>query len=267
MKGKVICALSDIVFGLLIGLRITLLLGDTLVKRTCGRHAFAMEIRVLYFAAARELAGCGEEAVSVAAGASAAGLFAHLAERHPRLAPYGARIRLAVNGELVEPERALADGDEVALIPPVAGGAGVPARLLDLRATPLSVDEAIAAVTHPGAGGIAVFLGVVRDNADGKPVARLEYEAYADLARKEMARILDAIELARPGVRLAAVHRVGALAIGDAAVVIAASAPHRQEAFTACREAIDRIKETVPVWKKEWAPDGSAIWVNLEPPA
>lgn len=226
-----------------------------------------MEIRVVYFAAARELAGCGEEGVSVASGATAGALLAHLGERHPRLAPYGSRLRVAVNGELAGLEHRLVEGDEVALIPPVAGGSGAPLRLVDVRAAPLSVDEAIAAVSHPGAGGIAVFLGVVRDNADGKAVARLEYEAYADLARREMARILDEIERARPGTRLAAVHRVGELAIGDAAVVIAASAPHRDEAFAACREAIDRIKETVPVWKKEWAPDGTAVWVNLEPPA
>ncbi len=225
-----------------------------------------MEIRVLYFAAARELAGCGEEAVTVASGATAGAVLALLGERHPRLAPYGVRMRVAVNGEFAALGRAIADGDEVALMPPVAGGSGAQARLVDVRASALSVDEAIAAVSHPGAGGIAVFLGIVRDNVDGKAVLRLEYEAYAELARTEMARILDAIELARPGVRLAAVHRVGLLAIGDAAVVVAASAPHRADAFAACREAIDLIKETVPVWKKEWSPDGTALWVNLDPP-
>jgi molybdopterin synthase catalytic subunit len=136
--------------------------------------------------------------------------------------------------------------------------------LAEVRATPLSIDEVVAAVRHPSAGGIAIFLGVVRDHHAGKPVARLDYEAYAELAQKEMARILDELERTSPNTRVAAVHRVGELAIGDTAVVIAASAAHREEAFALCRAAIDRIKESVPIWKKEWAPDGSALWVNLE---
>ena len=93
---------------------------------------------------------------------------------------------------------------------------------------------------------------------------RLDYEAYVELANKEMARILDELTRTTPNTRLAALHRVGELAIGDFAVIVAASAPHRAEAFALCRAAIDRIKESVPIWKKEWSPDGSALWVNLE---
>jgi molybdopterin synthase catalytic subunit len=109
-----------------------------------------------------------------------------------------------------------------------------------------------------------MFTGVVRDNADGKPVARLDYEAHESLAMKEMLRVLEEVAATHEPVRLAAVHRVGALSVGDVAVCVAASAPHRAEAFAACREAIDRIKETVPLWKKEWGPSGEAHWVNLD---
>jgi molybdopterin synthase catalytic subunit len=132
---------------------------------------------------------------------------------------------------------------------------------IDLRDAALSVDEAVAHVTHPGAGGIAVFLGVVRDENDGRAVTRLEYSAYASMAKKEMEKIALAIEGEIAGTRVCAIHRVGSLAVGDAAIVCAASAPHRGEAFRACRALIDRIKEQVPIWKRELGPDG-AEWVG-----
>jgi molybdopterin synthase catalytic subunit len=169
-------------------------------------------------------------------------------------------MRLAVNDELVSLEVLVRAGDEVAILPPVAGGAPL---LCELRNTALSVDEAIAAVSHPAAGGVALFLGIVRDHADGKSVARLDYEAHATLAHKEMMRILEALCAQTPGVRLCALHRVGELQVGELAVVVAASAAHREQAFAACRAAIDQIKQSVPIWKKEWAPDGAAHWVNL----
>ncbi len=133
--------------------------------------------------------------------------------------------------------------------------------LFAIRETSLDPSEAIAAVSHPGAGGIATFLGVVRDTNDGRRVERLEYEAYASMAEKELARIAREIEAEIPGVRLAALHRVGALAIGDVAVVCAASAPHREEAFVASRRLIDRIKERLPIWKREHYADGDSKWV------
>ena len=231
-----------------------------------------MRITVHYFAAARELSGCDQDELELPqSGAPAAALVEALAARHQRLAPFLARMRLAINGDFAAEGAMLADGDEVMLMPPVAGGSGaVDTRadgaepLVAIRDVALSVDEAVAAVSHPGAGGIATFVGVVRDHADGKPVARLDYEAYTELAIKEMRRIATQIQTEIPGSRVAVIHRVGTLVVGEAAVIIAASSGHRAEAFAACRAAIDRIKETVPIWKKEWAPDGSANWVNLE---
>jgi molybdopterin synthase catalytic subunit len=133
---------------------------------------------------------------------------------------------------------------------------------VDLREAPIAVDEAVAHVTRPGAGAISVFVGVVRDENDGKAVARLEYSAYASMARREMEKIATEIEREIDGAVVCALHRTGSLAVGDAAVVCVASAPHRGEAFRACRLLIDRIKERVPIWKRELGPDGSASWTG-----
>lgn len=133
--------------------------------------------------------------------------------------------------------------------------------LLDLRADPLSLDEVVRAVQHPSAGGIATFLGVVRDHNEGRAVTRLDYEAYAPMAVRELRRIATGIAAELPGTRLAALHRVGELSVGDAAIVCAVSAPHRAEAFEGCRALIDRIKADVPIWKREHGPDG-AYWVG-----
>ncbi|WP_394848038.1 molybdenum cofactor biosynthesis protein MoaE [Pendulispora brunnea] len=133
--------------------------------------------------------------------------------------------------------------------------------LLDIREEPISSDEAVRDVSHAGAGGVTTFLGVVREQNEGRAVVKLEYQAYVPMARAELVRIAEEIEREIPGVRLAALHRVGALAVGDIAVVCAASAPHRGEAFKACRLLIDRIKERVPIWKREYGPEG-AWWVG-----
>jgi molybdopterin synthase catalytic subunit len=136
-----------------------------------------------------------------------------------------------------------------------------PPIIVDIRESPLSLDEVIKNVAHPGAGGIATFVGVVRDENDGHVVTRLDYSAYAGMAKREMQKIVDEIEREIDGARVSAIHRVGPLAVGDLAIVCAASAPHRGEAFRACRELIDRIKARVPVWKREWGPEGAA-WVG-----
>ena len=132
---------------------------------------------------------------------------------------------------------------------------------VDLTEQPIDAEGVVARVGHGGAGAIDVFYGVVRDANDGKPVVRLEYQAYAPMALEEMRRIGDEIERAMPGVRLAASHRTGSLVVGDVAVVCAASAEHRGEAFVACKKLIDEIKHRVPIWKREHGPEG-AYWVG-----
>jgi molybdopterin converting factor subunit 1 len=219
-----------------------------------------LRVRILYFAAARELAGVSEEEARVPRALDVFAFTQWLATHKPRLAPYLARMRVAINGDFAASSAIIHDGDEIVLLPPVAGGA----TLAEVREQPLSLDEVVAAVRDRSAGGVAIFMGVVRDHHAGKPVARLDYEAYVALANKEMANILDELMRTHPNTRIAALHRVGALEVGETAVVVAASAAHRDQAFALCRAAIDRIKQSVPIWKKEWAPDGSALWVNLE---
>ena len=135
--------------------------------------------------------------------------------------------------------------------------------LLGLRQTPISADEAIAAVSRRSAGGIALFVGVVREQNDGREVSLLEYHAYDAMAEKELARIAQEIRAELPDVELAALHRTGSLEVGDVAVVCAASAVHREQAFVACRYLIDRIKARLPIWKREHGPDGP-YWVGWE---
>jgi len=222
-----------------------------------------MQVSVHYYAAARELAGCESSTFEFDAESVEQAVFRRaVTERFPSLTAFLERMRLAVNGDFVAESEAIRDGDRVDVLPPVAGGSSV--LLCKVSDEEISLDEVRKAVEHPSAGGICIFHGVVRDNADGKDVARLDYEAHESLAEKEMRRVLESVLVQHPGARLAAVHRVGKLRIGDVAVCVAASAPHRQEAFAACYEAIDCIKETVPLWKKEWGPDGEAHWVNLE---
>ena len=130
-----------------------------------------------------------------------------------------------------------------------------------IRSEKIDVAEATAAVAHAGAGAVVTFVGAVRDHNEGRAVTKLEYEAYGSMAEAELARIEAELSSADPSVRVFALHRVGALDVGDAAVVCAASAPHRGEAFAACRELIDRIKARLPIWKREHGPDGP-YWVG-----
>jgi len=164
-----------------------------------------------------------------------------------------------VDGEFAGDEAPLPDGAEVAIIPPVAGGAPCYA-VVD---RPLRLEEVVAAVTSPGLGGLVTFTGVVRDASHGRRVERLEYEAYAAMAERALGRIGEEVG-ALHGCRVAVVHRVGVLVPGDAAVVIACAAPHRAPAFRACEEVLERLKRDVPIWKREVFTDG-AVWVGMGP--
>lgn len=126
---------------------------------------------------------------------------------------------------------------------------------------PLDPAALLAEARRDGDGGLTVFVGVVRDNADGRAVTEMEYEAYEPMAERELERIEEELSALHPGVRLVMRHRIGRLRVGEVAVVVAASAPHREEAFAACRAGIEEIKARVPVWKREWGPDGS-VWVD-----
>ncbi len=217
-----------------------------------------MPIVVLYFAGARDAAGTGRESLP-ATPATVGALRRALAEAHPALAPILARSRIAVDQDFAPDDAPLRDGAEVAVVPPVSGGAGL-FRVVD---RPLALAEVVDAVSGPGRGGIVTFTGTVRDETRGRRVLRLEYEAYGPMAERKLADI--GAEVARThGADVAIVHRVGVLAPGDAAVVIACSAPHRTPAFRACEACIEALKRDVPIWKREVYEDGSE-WVGLGP--
>lgn len=206
-----------------------------------------MTVHVRLFAGLRERAGWSQREVEAAT----------VADVWPALdlgdEPHG--LLYAVNKEYAGRERALADGDEVALIPPVSGGAFL------LSDQELSLDRVVDEVRSDQAGAIATFTGTTRVVSRGRTVTHLEYEAYEGMAEQVMAEIADEL-LARHELCAVAIHhRVGRVGIGDTSVVIAVSAPHRADALAACRAAIDELKERVPLWKKE-VYDGGEEWIG-----
>ncbi len=217
-----------------------------------------MALTVLYFAAARDAAGLARE--TMADHPSTVGdLRRALAAARPALARVLPRCRIAVDQEFADDGAPVREGAEVAVVPPVSGGGA----LFAVVDRPLSLTEVVAAVSGPGLGGIATFTGTVRDRSRGRRVLRLEYEAYGPMAERKLAEI--GAEVARAhGAAVAVLHRVGVLAPGDAAVVIACAAPHRGPAFRACEEMIERLKKEVPIWKREVFEDGSE-WAGVGP--
>lgn len=215
---------------------------------------------VRLFASYREAAGVGHVQLELPAGATVRDAIRQVLSQHPLVAE-GRQLVIARNHEYVEADAPLADGDEVALIPPVSGGAIRPLSRIAISAEALSVDDAIAAVRAPAYGGIVVFLGTVRDASRGQRVTHLEYEAYAEMAERKMREIGERLERDHSPARIAMHHRVGDLAVGEIAVVVAAAAPHRDAAFAAARAAIDELKTIVPIWKKEHTADG-AVWIE-----
>lgn len=220
---------------------------------------------MLYFAALRERVGAGEEDLELAPDADVAALLAALGERHAALRGLTG-FRVAVNQRFADPGDAVPDGAEVALIPPVAGGAPAAAAVhVALTREPLRAEALLARVDHPEAGAQAIFLGVVRDHHRGRAVARMEYEAYEAMAVSELEGVARDLLAAHPDVRAVALeHRFGTLEIGEASVGVAVSSPHRKEAFAACQWGIDTIKERVPIWKKEHYLEGDHHWVRAD---
>lgn len=168
---------------------------------------------------------------------------------------------VAVNQEYAAPDQILTDGDEVAILPPVSGGAE---ELVQIVREPIQTDRIVNAIKSGGDGTVCVFDGIVRDNTRGRATLHLDYEAYEEMALRQMQMLRDEA-IARFGVReVAIVHRLGRLVVGETSVLIAVASAHRGAAFDACRYIIDTLKKTVPIWKREQFVDG-AVWADGEP--
>lgn len=222
-----------------------------------------MQIRLRFFASLRERTGVSEMDIECADGTTVEALRRDLATRYGDRAGFASTLLVSVNWDPADPERVLGEGDEVAFLPPMSGGSGSGGAYW-ISETPITQAMVEEKVRGPGCGAVVSFLGTVRDLSRGKRIQRLEYEAYPGMAEKKMAEIGESMAVRWPGTRVAIAHRVGTLGLGEVAVAIAVAAPHRAEAFEACRYAIDRLKRTVPIWKKEFAVDGE-YWVEENP--
>jgi molybdopterin synthase catalytic subunit/molybdopterin converting factor small subunit len=210
------------------------------------------------FAAFREHAGASELMVDVPEGSTAAAIVAAIVEKVPSLAAAAASARPVVNEEFVALDTPIRAGDDVALLPPLSGGA----ERFYLTNEPLDPRAVEALVEDAGCGALVTFIGTVRNTNEGRDVDYLEYEAYPGMAERKMAEIGAEIRQRWNLDRVAMAHRLGRCAIGEASIVICVASPHRKEAFEACHYAIDRVKEIVPVWKKEVWRDGS-VWIGM----
>lgn len=220
-------------------------------------------VTVRFFAAAAAATG-RREAGGDWSGLTAGELLEKLAADYPKLQPLLPSLSVAVNREYVELGRRLADGDELALIPPVSGGEEpTSAPLFEVVETPLSVEAVQAKVVTPHIGAVVHFVGTVREWTRGRQTVLLEYEAYPEMAVAQMQWIAGEISTRWPGAQVAISHRVGHLNIGEVSVVIAVGTSHRGDAFAACHYAIERLKQVVPIWKKEVWADGEE-WVGAQ---
>lgn len=233
-----------------------------------------MQVRVLPFGVLKEWLGAAATTVDLPPGATVANLLERLSADRPRLALRG--IAVSVNAEFAHAAQELSEGDEVGLLPPVSGGCGAQATgraAGDFANAPVftaltreSIDASglMAAAKRGEDGAVVVFDGIVRDNTRGRATLFLDYEAYEEMAARQMKELAEQA-VARFGVRhVTLVHRLGRLQIGETSVLIVVSSAHRAAAFEACRWLIDTLKQTVPIWKQETFADG-AVWAAGEP--
>jgi len=229
-----------------------------------------MTVKVLFFGLLKDITGRAEDWLDLSDGAKVDGVFRHYAERFPKIGEMARSIVMARNHEFAELSSAIADGDEIAFLPPVSGGAGWTHEVRDAEGnffalTRDPIDSRLLAelVRRGEDGAVVVFEGVVRNNSKGRATLYLDYECYEAMAIRKIAEIGREIAASMPIGHIAMVHRLGRMEIGEASVAVVVSAPHRKPAFDAALEGINRIKKLVPIWKKEHFADGE-VWVEGE---
>lgn len=220
-----------------------------------------MKVTVKLFARLRELVGAATLERNIADESTVADLMVALQQEFPKL--NGVNTIMSVNREFADHATRLSEGDEVAFFPPVSGGSGQDSVKFAVTFDPISLDDIAARVVKPETGAVAVFGGVVRNVSAGKAVEHLEYEAYEEMALSKLRQVAAEARQQWPKIiDIAIVQRIGHLEVGENAVVVAVSSPHRGDGcFEACAYAINRLKEIVPIWKKEVGPDGNE-WIE-----
>ena len=228
-----------------------------------------MQVHVLLFGALKDLRARETEALELPEQTTVAEFLRRFVAAAPEVGKYAGSLAIAVNREYALPAQVLRDGDEVALLPPVSGGSAEDESIegsdsIRLQREPIDAAALVAAVKEGEAGAVVVFDGIVRNHTRGRRTLYLDYESYEAMALGQM-RTLARDARQRFGVRrIALVHRLGRLQVGETSVLIAVASAHRAQAFDACRWIIDTLKKTVPIWKKEWFDDG-AVWADGEP--
>ncbi len=226
-----------------------------------------MQVRVLFFGVLKDLAGKASDSISLPENATLGDVLTHYEEVIPRLRDTVASLAMSVNQEYAGPGTRLRPGDEVALLPPVSGGVDIAARRSQHAAIVrerIETTSILESIKRPEDGAVVVFEGIVRNHTRGRRTLYLDYEAYEEMALKQMEE-LAARALAEYKVRdVTIIHRLGRLEIGETSVLIVVASAHRAAAFDACRWLIDTLKRTVPIWKKEHFEDG-AVWADGEP--
>jgi MoaE-MoaD fusion protein len=219
----------------------------------------AIKITALLFGQAREIAGAASLDLEVASPATVASAFAALIAEHPRLAALERSLLFAVNEEYAGREQPLNNGDRLAVLPPVSGGAGED--VVEITREPIDIAGLRDRLLAGESGAVVIFDGVARDNTKGRRTRFLEYEGYEAMALKTMAQIAGEVHEKWPINRVGLIHRLGRIEISESSVVILVTSAHRRVAFEACHYAIDRLKKIVPIWKKEYFEDGE-VWVE-----
>ena len=224
-----------------------------------------MHVKVLLFGQLREIVGASEEEVAIESGACAADLLADYQRRFPGMEEFRPSIAMAINQEYADGSAPLRDGDEVALLPPVSGGEHARLEIIELAHESIDTAALAAQVKTPRDGAVVTFDGIVRNETGGRETLYLEYEAYEPMALGKMREIAGEMRERFDVDGLVLVHRLGRLEIGETSVFLAVSSAHRAAAFDACRYAIETLKRTAPIWKKEYGA-GGAVWVEGRTP-
>jgi len=219
-----------------------------------------VQVRLLFFASIKDIVGARQIDVEIPSGSTVGQLLGLLEEKYPRIAGYRSILLTSVNEEYAKPDTTIADGDEVAIFPPVSGGA-IQSEFYRITHEAIDARAIASQLQRPEAGAICIFEGIVRNNSKGKTTRYLEYEGYETMALAKMEEIGMFVRQAWEIDAVGIVHRLGRLEIGETSVAIIITSAHRRASFDACEYAIDKLKKVVPIWKKEFFEDGE-VWIE-----